>query len=66
MFDRFLVSEKLIVMWEVTNLKVGRRELSDHCPIWLLAGWTYCGPKPFRFNNSWLKNDKFSKFVEEE
>jgi len=41
------------------------RDVWDHCPLVLrVGGWDW-GPKPFRFNNYWLKNREFKGVVEE-
>lgn len=45
---------------------MGRRELSDHCPIWLKIGGCDWGPKPFIFKNYWFNHKDFNKFVEDE
>ncbi|KAI5391712.1 hypothetical protein KIW84_076498 [Lathyrus oleraceus] len=42
---------------------VGNRDLSDHCPIWMKASKEDRGPKPFKFNNSWLNHPEFSLFL---
>ncbi|MCI16652.1 transposon TX1 putative protein, partial [Trifolium medium] len=41
------------------------RDVSDHCLILLKYDDFDWGPKPFRFNNHWLKNSGFQKVVEE-
>lgn len=32
--DLFLVSEGLIVSWQICGQMIGSKDLSDHCPIW--------------------------------
>jgi exonuclease III len=61
--DRVLVSNNWREVWGDVSLWALPRDVSDHCPILLryaLADW---GPKPFRFNNYWLKNKEFKKVV---
>lgn len=41
------------------------RDISDHCPVWLVGEDKNWGPKPFRFNNCWLEHADFRNFVEE-
>jgi hypothetical protein len=58
-----LVSPEWFNVWGNSSAWVVPRDVSDHCPIILhydLADW---GPKPFRFNNFWLKNKKFKELV---
>jgi hypothetical protein len=58
-----LVSPEWFNVWGNPSAWVVPRDVSDHCPIILhydLADW---GPKPFRFNNFWLKNKKFKELV---
>lgn len=63
--DRFLITEGIIEEWGVTSQWVGDRDISDHCPIWLDCRVENWGPKPFRFNNCWLDDNRFSPFVKE-
>lgn len=64
--DRFLLSENLVLYWKVECQRVGKRELSNHCPMWLKSGGCDLGPKPFRFNNGLFKHEKFREFLENE
>ncbi|CAI8605228.1 unnamed protein product [Vicia faba] len=64
--DRFLLSYKLVDDWKVSVQRVWRRELADHCPVWLEIGGKDWGPKPFRFNNCWLSHGAFGIFIERE
>ncbi|CAK8560492.1 unnamed protein product [Lathyrus sativus] len=57
--DRFLLSENLIEDWKIVVKYVGNRDISDYCPIWLKANIEDWGPKPFKFNNSWLNHPDF-------
>ncbi|XP_058723434.1 uncharacterized protein LOC131595162 [Vicia villosa] len=45
---------------------IGDRDISDHCPIWIMTDNYNWGPKPFKFNNEWFSNDSFVPFVEKE
>ncbi|MCH81419.1 LINE-1 reverse transcriptase like, partial [Trifolium medium] len=62
--DRFLLSEGFIEKGGVTGQWIGDRDISDHCPIWLLCSKLDWGPKPFKFNNCWLDHAEFKPFVE--
>lgn len=62
--DRFLIFESVISSWQVSAQWVGDRDISDHCPIWLVCSNSDWGPKPFRFNNCWLEHKDFKAFVE--
>ncbi|XP_058751458.1 uncharacterized protein LOC131624518 [Vicia villosa] len=53
--DRFLCSRKMIEEWGVVDQIIEKRDISDHTPIRLRLGVVDWGPKPFRFNNVWLK-----------
>ncbi|XP_058770694.1 uncharacterized protein LOC131644257 [Vicia villosa] len=64
--DRFLVSEKVVNDWGVEGQRVGERDISDHCPIWLEVDMNNWSPKPFKFNNEWFSCDTFYAFVEKE
>ena len=63
--DRVLISDGWSSGWGVASLWVLPITISDHCPLVLKYGNTDWGPKPFRFNNFWLKNKLFKKMVEE-
>ncbi|KAK2445049.1 hypothetical protein QL285_016023 [Trifolium repens] len=62
--DRFLLSEGFIAKEGITNQWVDNRDISDHCPIWLLHSNLNWGPKPFKFNNCWLDHPEFYSFVQ--
>ncbi|MCI09822.1 hypothetical protein A2U01_0030913 [Trifolium medium] len=62
--DRFLLSEKFIEKEEVSGQWIGNRDISDHCPIWLMCSNINWGPKPFKVNNCWLEHPEFKQFVE--
>lgn len=61
--DRFLLSEKVIKIWGVVDQIIGNRDVSDHCPIWVIVDNSDWGPKPFRVNNS-FEIKEFIPFVE--
>lgn len=62
----FLLSESFIEDWKVEAQSIGVRVVSDHSPIWINENLRNWGPKPFRFNNGWLKHTNFKSFVKEE
>eukprot|EP00256_Glycine_max_P032671 XP_006577560.1 uncharacterized protein LOC102665607 [Glycine max] len=64
--DRFLVSDGIMNLWQEKGQRVGKRDIYDHCPIWLECSNLNWGPKPFRFNNCWLEHDDFKSFIVEE
>ncbi|CAK8566094.1 unnamed protein product [Lathyrus sativus] len=64
--DRFLISNSIVNDWGVTGQLVGPRDISDHCPIWLVSDKENWGPKPFKFNNEWFAKDDFLAFTERE
>lgn len=59
--DRFLLSEFLVRIWNISGQWIWKRDISDHCPIWMKCKNYDWGPKPFRFNNCWLKHINFAK-----
>ena len=63
--DRVLLLANWSHVWGETSLWVLPRDVSDRCPLVLkVGGWDW-GPRPFRFNNFWLKNRAFKGVVEE-
>ncbi|XP_058775266.1 uncharacterized protein LOC131649524 [Vicia villosa] len=64
--DRFLLSNVVVNRWDVIGQMVGDRDISDHCPIWVMTEKYNWGPKPFKFNNEWFSFDSFIPFVEKE
>ncbi|XP_058752224.1 uncharacterized protein LOC131625381 [Vicia villosa] len=64
--DRFLISSSIVVDWGVVGQVIGDRDISDHCPVWLVMDGLDWGPKPFRFNNEWFSSNLFIPFVEKE
>lgn len=63
--DRFLISPNLVDKWNISGQWIGKRNISDHCPIWLLRSNVDWGPKPFRFVNAWFHHAKFKEFVKD-
>ncbi|XP_028119125.1 uncharacterized protein LOC114316628 [Camellia sinensis] len=50
---------------EVSDLPLlGRRLVSDHCPLLLMEDKRDCGPKPFRVLNAWFLPKDFQRFWE--
>ncbi|XP_058740866.1 uncharacterized protein LOC131613193 [Vicia villosa] len=64
--DRFLLSSTVVNRWDVIGQMIGDRNISDHCPIWIMLDNKNWGPKPFKFNNQWFSSDAFIPFVEKE
>lgn len=62
----FLVSNSLMVSWGVIGKFVGQRYISNHFSFSLIVDNEDWGPKPFRFNNEWLKNKYFLLLREKE
>ncbi|XP_071708890.1 uncharacterized protein [Rutidosis leptorrhynchoides] len=62
--DRVLINDKWALLWPEAILQTDPQERSDHKPlIWakVLANW---GPKPFRFNNTWISKPGFLRFCD--
>ncbi|XP_058774930.1 uncharacterized protein LOC131649190 [Vicia villosa] len=45
---------------------IGDRDISDHCPNWIMTDNHNWGSKPFKFNNEWFTFDSFIPLVEKE
>jgi hypothetical protein len=58
-----MVSSNWKDVWGEVNLWALPRDVSDHCPILLRYSSSDWGPKPFRFNNYWLKHKEFKEVV---
>ncbi|XP_058733267.1 uncharacterized protein LOC131604869 [Vicia villosa] len=56
----------MVNRWDVSGQMIGARDISDHCPIWIMTDQYNWGPKPFKFNNEWFSFDSFLPFVEKE
>jgi exonuclease III len=63
--DRFLLSEGFIEKGGISNQRIGDRDISDHCPVWLECSTLNWGPKPFKFLNCWLQHPEFISFVKD-
>ncbi|KAK2442416.1 hypothetical protein QL285_013611 [Trifolium repens] len=61
--DRMLISSDWLALWGCPSVWVASRDVSDHCPLILKYNSDDWGPKPFRFNNYWLKNKNFKELV---
>jgi exonuclease III len=61
--DKMLLSFDWYALWGNPKVWVLDRDVSDHCPIILRYDEADWGPKPFRFNNFWLKNKHFKDLV---
>jgi hypothetical protein len=61
--DRIMVSRNWMEVWGDASLWALPRDVSDHCPIILKYVNSDWGPKPFRFNNYWLKDKEFNDIV---
>jgi exonuclease III len=62
--DRFLLSDGFISVQGISGQWIGDRDISDHCPIWLMSETLNWGPKPFRVLNGWMEHPDFFSFVE--
>lgn len=51
---------------KVIGKNIGDRDISDHCPVWLVLDRENWGPKPFKFNNEWFTLYSFFHFMEKE
>ncbi|XP_058746200.1 uncharacterized protein LOC131619076 [Vicia villosa] len=58
--DIFLVADNIIRDWGLVGQFIGSRDISDHCPIWLVVDRANWGLKPF------CCNKEFLPFVEKE
>jgi hypothetical protein len=62
--DRFLLSDGFATKFGISGQWIGDRDISDHCPIWLIVSPNNWGPKPFRVINAWFDHPDFVPFVE--
>ncbi|XP_045831189.1 uncharacterized protein LOC123922522 [Trifolium pratense] len=62
--DRFLLLEGFLKKNGVKGQWIRDRDISDHCPVWLLSSSCNWGPKPFRVINGWLEHPESNGFVE--
>ncbi|CAK8533736.1 unnamed protein product [Lathyrus sativus] len=63
--DRFLVDSAFINRWGMIGQSIGKRDISEHCPIWMKIEERNWGPKLFKTKNSWFDHPHFIKFFEE-
>ncbi|XP_058092718.1 uncharacterized protein LOC131239172 [Magnolia sinica] len=61
--DRFLLSPDWLETYPSTSQTTLPRSTSDHCLIMLSSEDLNWGPKPFRFESSWLNYDGFFQLV---
>ncbi|XP_058741846.1 uncharacterized protein LOC131614250 [Vicia villosa] len=61
--DRFLISDSIINKWGVVGQSIGDRDVSNHCPVWIVKDNVDWGPKPFKVNNEWFQLKSFLPFV---
>ncbi|XP_058741524.1 uncharacterized protein LOC131613903 [Vicia villosa] len=64
--DRILLSEGIIESWKVVAQMSGKRDISDHRPIWIKSSNLNWGPKPFKVFHAWYEHKEFMKFVDME
>ncbi|XP_058775034.1 uncharacterized protein LOC131649281 [Vicia villosa] len=62
--DRFLISDCTVNKWGIVGQSIGERDVSDHCPVWIVKDNVDWGPKPFKVNNEWFNFKSFLPFVE--
>ncbi|XP_071694771.1 uncharacterized protein [Rutidosis leptorrhynchoides] len=62
-FDRFLVSDNFIKLWDDLSITVPDRRESDHCPLVLRDGVVDFGPKPFKIFDEWLTKEGVDKVI---
>lgn len=60
-----IVIYKLVEEWGIRAQWIGERDVSDHCPVWLLTSKKNWGPKPLKLINGWLKHKDGKKFMED-
>ncbi|MCI33634.1 putative reverse transcriptase - beet retrotransposon, partial [Trifolium medium] len=61
--DRVILSYEWNLNWGNPMVWVLPRDVSDHCPLVVKYSSSDWGPKPFRFNNFWLRNKSFKTLV---
>ncbi|XP_071708246.1 uncharacterized protein [Rutidosis leptorrhynchoides] len=62
--DRVFINSKWNMLWPDAILVTDQPDRSDHKPIIWAKKLLYWGPRPFRFNNSWLNKPGFIRFCE--
>lgn len=61
--DHILVSVGIIDSWNVVAQECGKRDISNHMPVWLKASILNWRPKPFKVLNYWYEHVEFLDFV---
>jgi hypothetical protein len=61
--DTILISPLWVDSWGDPLVRVLDRDVADHCQLLLSYSQADWGPKPFRFNNHWLKHKDFKDVV---
>ena len=62
--DRFLVTNDWDDLFDGVTQNILSNPISDHFPVLLEGGGlSSSGPLPFRFENMWLKVDRFNELI---
>ncbi|CAH9115467.1 unnamed protein product [Cuscuta epithymum] len=62
--DMFLANQEFVDKFETVKIQHWSKTPSDHCPLILMCDSALTqGPRQFRFQNMWLLNEEFLKFV---
>jgi hypothetical protein len=61
---RVLISLEWLSEWNNFSLWALNRDVSDHCPLMFRSKSQNLGAKPFRVQNSWLREKNFSEMVD--
>ncbi|XP_058771389.1 uncharacterized protein LOC131644810 [Vicia villosa] len=64
--DRIMLSEGLISCWDIVAQEVGKRDISDHKPVWTKSSRMDWGPKVFKVLRCWYEHKDFIPFVQNE
>ncbi|XP_058757340.1 uncharacterized protein LOC131630577 [Vicia villosa] len=64
--DRILLSEGIIKLWNAVAQVTGKRDVSNHRPVWVKSSNVDWGPKPFKVFKCWFEHGDFLKFVKTE
>ncbi|CAK8542127.1 unnamed protein product [Lathyrus sativus] len=64
--DRFLVSGVLIDRWGIVGQLTDKKEISNHCLIWIMNNKEDWSPKPLRILDYWFDSKELIGFVEKE
>ena len=63
--DRVMINTEMDAMWENIEMTTDNRLHSDHVPIIVKHCVRDYGPTPFKFFNSWLKEEECEQIVKE-